>query len=230
MRTRMVFLDSALARSTRYSPRNKEPFSITSSRHAEVGAYEFGRIDKSKFKGDLAYTPVDSSHGFWEFASSSFAVGDGPVQTNRAGSPAIADTGTSLMLVDDNVAEAYWSQVQGSGVDPTLKGFVFPCNAPLPDFHVALGEKYMATIPGDLKKFSAARGLPGSEFPFLPPRRAAKRRVFETSELTSFPLGCFGGLQSNNGQNLQIYGDVMFKSQFVVFDGGNTAIGFAPHS
>lgn len=143
-----------------------QPVFTANLRHAEVGAYEFGRIDQSKFKGDLAFTPVDSSRGFWEFASNSYAIGDGQIQTDEAASPAIADTGTSLMLVDDAVAGAYWGQVEGSRLDGDLKGFVFPCEATLPDFHVALGEKYMATIPGELINFSAARGLPGSKSPF----------------------------------------------------------------
>lgn len=30
---------------------------------------------------------------------------------------------------------------------------------------------------------------------------------------------CFGGIQGNGGANLQIYGDVMFRTQYVVFDG-----------
>lgn len=145
-------------------PSLAEPVFTANLRHAEVGAYEFGRIDKSKFIGDLAYTPVDSSRGFWQFTSNSFAVGNGSVQTNDQASPAIADTGTTLMMVDDAVAQAYWGQVEGAGLDPDLKAFVFPCDAELPDFHVALGEKYMATIPGDLMNFSPARGLPGSKF------------------------------------------------------------------
>jgi hypothetical protein len=40
---------------------------------------------------------------------------------------------------------------------------------------------------------------------------------------------CFGALQSNGGANLQIYGDIFFKSQFVAFDGAGPSIGVAPH-
>ena len=43
-------------------------------------------------------------------------------------------------------------------------------------------------------------------------------------------LVCFGGLQSNQGLGFSIYGDVFFKSQFVVFDGSGPSVGIAPHS
>jgi hypothetical protein len=39
---------------------------------------------------------------------------------------------------------------------------------------------------------------------------------------------CFGGVQSNGGASLQIYGDVLFRAQYVVFDGGNKALQLAP--
>jgi len=109
------------------------------------------------------------------------------------------DTGTSLMLVDDAVAKAYYASVTGARNDPDIGGFVYPCNARLPEFAVAIGPTYMAVIPGDGITFA------------------------EVSTTT-----CFGGIQSNGGSALQIYGDVMFKTQFVVFDGGNNQIQIAP--
>jgi hypothetical protein len=39
---------------------------------------------------------------------------------------------------------------------------------------------------------------------------------------------CFGGVQSNGGSNLQIYGDTMFKTQYVVFDGSTPQLLVAP--
>lgn len=145
-----------------------EPVFTANLRHATVGSYEFGKIDASKFQGSLSFTPVDSSRGFWQFESKSFAVGDGQTQTNAAASPAIADTGTSLMLVDDAVVQAYWSQVDGANKDKTLQAIVFPCDAQLPDFHVALGSDYMAKIPGPLMNFSPAQGLPGCKLQSAP--------------------------------------------------------------
>ncbi|KAL8666340.1 MAG: hypothetical protein Q9202_001611 [Teloschistes flavicans] len=177
-----------------------KPVFTANLRHATVGSYEFGRIDSTQFKGPLTYAPIDASQGFWQIESKSFAVGNGAVQTNPKASPAIMDTGTSLILADDNVARSYWRQVEGATMD-NQGGATFPCTAQLPDLHIALGPTYMATVPGDLMSFQKlGRGL------------------------------CFGGLQSNLGQPLQIYGDVLFKSQFVVFDGGNSAVGVAPHA
>jgi aspergillopepsin I len=92
-------------------------------------------IDSSKFTGDLAYAAVDSSQCFWMFTADSYSVGgkSGPSITG------IADTGTSLMLLDDSVVTAYWSQVSGSVNDSTQGGYTFPCKGKLPDFSLVVG-------------------------------------------------------------------------------------------
>lgn len=156
------------------------PVFTANLRHATVGAYEFGRIDATQFHGELHYAPVDPAQGFWQIASQRFAVGGGAVQKNENASPAIADTGTSLMLVDDAVVRAYWSQVpgaqlnqEGNGSGGGGGGVTFPCDAELPDFHVELGsgegQGYMATVPGELMSYQRLGGNSKSLYPpFFP--------------------------------------------------------------
>jgi hypothetical protein len=91
--------------------------------------------------------------------------------------------------------------VPGATLDPAVGGFTYPCNAAMPDFGVNIGPNYMAVVPGS--------GI-----------------TFAQVDANT----CFGGVQSNGGANLQIYGDVMFRAQYVVFDGGNRALQIAPKS
>ncbi|KAJ4368261.1 hypothetical protein N0V83_006617 [Neocucurbitaria cava] len=161
-----------------------------------TGVYEFGKIDTTKFEGDLAWVPVKAETGFWQFSSTKFAIGNQTFD-NPQGSDAIADTGTSLLLVDQQVAEAYYSQVQGAQLNAQVGGFVYPCDATLPDMSVAIGD-YMAKIPGSVITFATV----------------------DDANTT-----CFGGVQGNQGAGMQIFGDTMFRAQFVAFNGGNQSLG-----
>ncbi|OAL54362.1 acid protease [Pyrenochaeta sp. DS3sAY3a] len=163
-----------------------------------TGVYEFGKIDATKFEGEMAWIPVKAETGFWQFPSTKFAVGDQMFE-NPQGSEAIADTGTSLLLVDQQVAEAYYSQVRGAQLNAQVGGFIYPCGATLPDMSVAIGDSYMAKIPGNQITFATV----------------------DAANTT-----CFGGVQGNQGAGLQIFGDTMFKAQFVAFNGGNQSLGF----
>jgi len=120
---------------------------------------------------------------------------------SAAGGQAIADTGTTLMLTSAAIVNAYYSQVQGAVNNATVGGVTFPCNADLPDLNVDVGGNYMALIRAD-------------DINFAPVDAASTT--------------CFGGLQAIQS-DLQIFGDIMFKSQFVAFNGGNNSIGMAPH-
>ncbi|CZS89306.1 probable aspergillopepsin A precursor [Rhynchosporium agropyri] len=169
-------------------------------RKAAVGSYEFGNIDSSKFNGSLTWANVNTTQGFWQFSSNKFQVGTGAPMTIQGGQ-AIADTGTTLMLANPAIVNAYYSQVKGAVNDQTVGGVTFPCKSQLPDLAVDVGGSYMATVRG-------------SDINFAP--------------VDASGTMCFGGLQGI-ASNLQIYGDIMFKSQFVAFNGGNNSIGMAPH-
>ncbi len=153
-----TFLDNIL-------PSLKEPVFTADLRKGARGTYEFGAVDTTKFNGSLQTAKVDASEGFWLVKSTSFAVGDGPVQTADPKGVAIVDTGTTVMLLNQNVATAYWQQVEGSAVDPMLGVFTAPCNAALPDFKVALGNT-MATVRG--ADMNAGPISDGSQSKFYP--------------------------------------------------------------
>jgi len=135
-------------------PDLEEPV-LTSLLHSDgVGEFEFGIVDHSKYSGQLVNVSVDNSNGFWQFDSGCFAVGSGSLQNLTDTSTAIADTGTSLMLVSDQMLEAYYGQVNNAQYSTSVGAYVYPCEEKLPNLTVALGDKYQATIPGSFMKFS----------------------------------------------------------------------------
>jgi hypothetical protein len=188
-----TFFDNAI-------PTLAMPVFTADLRAAAPGAYTFGAIDSTKFNGSLTWAAVNTTQGFWQFSSTKFQVGTGAVM-NLAGGQAIADTGTTLMLTNAAIVNAYYSQVNGAVNNQTVGGVTFPCNTVLPNLSVDVGGNYMAVVRG-------------TDINFAPVDAAATT--------------CFGGLQAINS-DLQIYGDIMFKSQFVAFNGGNNTIGMAPH-
>lgn len=132
----------------------EEPVLTARLRSNGVGEYEFGKIDSSKYTGALVNVSVDSSAGFWQFEAGYFAVGSGSLQKVTQVTKAIADTGTSLMLVSPDVVTAYYAQVQHAAYSTGVGGWIYPCSASLPSLTVALGDKYQATIPGSLVNFA----------------------------------------------------------------------------
>lgn len=51
------------------------PLFAVTLKHNAPGTYDFGFIDNSKYTGQLAYTPVDNSQGFWSFTADSYSAG-----------------------------------------------------------------------------------------------------------------------------------------------------------
>ncbi|KAI0832249.1 acid protease [Hypoxylon sp. FL0890] len=124
-----------------------EPLFTADLRAQAAGAYEFGAVDTSKFTGAMTWVPVNTTQGFWQFTSEKFAIDGGEAQTSTAGAQAIADTGTTLLLADPAVAQAYYAKVDGAVDDEQQGGFTFPCDSQLPDLQLDVGGN-MATVKG----------------------------------------------------------------------------------
>ncbi|ROV94999.1 hypothetical protein VMCG_08317 [Cytospora schulzeri] len=163
----------------------------------EPGTYNFGYIDDKAYTGDISYTPVDTSNGWWKFSTTGYQVGDQEYQTEPISG--IADTGTTLMLLPTDVTVAYYQSVPDAKYDQTQGGYVFPCDADLPDFSFGVGENTIV--------------VPGSFINYSP--------VDKTNS------SCYGGIQGDSSIGFAIFGDVALKAAFVVFDGENEQLGFA---
>ncbi|KAK2591844.1 hypothetical protein QQS21_010453 [Conoideocrella luteorostrata] len=168
--------------------------------HNADGKYNFGYIDDSEYAGSITYTPVDSSQGFWTFTSTGYAVGGSTLK--RTSISGIADTGTTLLLLPDSVVNAYYSHVSGASYDDQQGGYTFACGTSLPNFTFGVSGSKI-TIPGSFMNYAPT----------------------DDSGQT-----CFGGLQSSSGIGINIFGDIALKAAFVVFDGGNNRLGWAPKS
>ncbi|EMD58675.1 hypothetical protein GGP41_006123 [Bipolaris sorokiniana] len=176
----------------------KPLFSVNLKYHA-AGSYDFGFIDSSKYTGAITYVNVDASQGFWGFSATGYAVG---TKTTSASIDAIADTGTSLVYVDDSILRAYYAQVRGAKVDSQQGGYVFPCSSTLPDFSIVVG--------------GVKQTIPGKYINFAPNGDGT----------------CFGGIQSSSDLGLSIFGDVFLKSKYVIHEMGSNGprLGFAQQS
>lgn len=126
-------------------------------KHNAPGSYDFGFIDSSKYTGKLTYTDVDNSQGFWGFTADSVSVGDSKVEAAGGSVQGIADTGTTLLLLDDSTVSAYYKQVQGAQNSQSQGGWVFDCSATLPDLKVTIGS-YTATVPGKYLNYAKQGG------------------------------------------------------------------------
>lgn len=164
--------------------------------------YTFGYIDQTALGGQTPYyTPVDNSQGFWMFDSTSAVVAGKTI--NRSGNTAIADTGTTLALVDDATCEAIYKAIPGGKYDSTQQGYIYPSNtdvSKLPVVSFAVGGKQFALQKEDLGFADAGNGM------------------------------TYGGIQSRGSMTFDILGDVFLKSIYAVFDQGNTRFGAVSRS
>jgi hypothetical protein len=150
--------------------------------------YTFGEIDQIALNGqNPAYTAVDNSKGFWMFPSTSVSING--QSTDRPDNNAIADTGTTLCLVDDDTVTAVYNAIPGSRYDNFQQGYVFPASTTadqLPDVAFPVGDALIHVQKEDLAFADAGNGM------------------------------VFGGIQSRGSNPFDIFGDVFLKSAYVV--------------
>lgn len=141
-------------------PQLSQPVFSANLKYNTTGYFNFGEIDHTAYKdGTLKYTSIDSSNGYWAFNSTDYAIGSGNVQRNTADSTTIADTGSSMMIVNMAIFNAFWANVKGKTLSSGL--MTYPCSSQLPDLTVYVNT-VKATIPSSLLNYGPS-GESGSE-------------------------------------------------------------------
>jgi hypothetical protein len=153
--------------------------------------------------GKIAYTPVNSSLGFWAFNAPGYSVAGARGGSQNYNIHGIADTGATLLLLPQAVVDDYYSHVGGAQYDSDHGGVTFRCSATIPDLVIYINNDTGVRVPGDYIRYGPVDSLG------------------ESDEL------CYGGIQSNIGIGFSIFGDVFLKAAFVVFDAGELQLGFA---
>lgn len=154
--------------------------------------YTFGYIDQDVVTAsgeEIYYTPVDNSQGFWQFDSASMTLNGKSIA--RSGNTAIADTGTTLALVDDATCKAIYDAIPGGKYDSSAQGYVYPSSVTvdqLPVVTFAVGDKQFAVQKEDLGFVEASEGF------------------------------VYGGIQSRGDLTFDILGDTFLKGIYAVSD------------
>ncbi|KAK5989820.1 Endothiapepsin [Cladobotryum mycophilum] len=160
------------------------------------GNYNFGYINEKEFHGPIQYAAANPNSSYWEITVSGYQIGkEGKYKPN--GWNGIVDTGTTLLLVPQNIVDDFYGQIKNSGWDHTVGAIVLPCDTDIPDFIFGLGP-YRGVIPG---------------------------RYINYANVNS--THCYGGIQTSDDIPFSVLGDILLKAQFVVFDYGQQAVGFA---
>jgi len=163
-----------------YSDRDERPQSF----------YTFGWIDEDLVKSlgeEISWVDIDNTDGFWMFPSETFTINDRKISVPM--NKAIADTGTTLALVSDEVCDALYAQIPGSAYSEKYQGYLVPTKvkaSDLPDFHIAVGGKLFLVQKEDI--------------------------LFAPADDQNW----YGGVQSRGENPFDILGDAFLKSVYAV--------------
>ncbi|KAH7325223.1 aspartic peptidase domain-containing protein [Rhizoctonia solani] len=140
----------------------KDPiFTVKLDKRDSRGFYTFGFIDETVHCSEFYWQDVDKQNGWWEVPSAYIKIGD-EIYDRGPDNTAIIDTGTTLVLLDDETVEKLYSKIKGATYDedqgmefimkfrhlsnnnpPGQGGYIFPTKAEIPHLAFCLEDGYL---------------------------------------------------------------------------------------
>ncbi|KAK7470902.1 hypothetical protein VKT23_002318 [Stygiomarasmius scandens] len=171
---------------------------VFSFKLSETGSELFlGGVDNDLFTGEFTQVPV-TQVGFWQVDLDSANVNGSPAVESIS---AIIDTGTTLVVGDQDTVEQFYAAVPGAADASNTIGpgfFTFPCDS-APDVSLTFG---------------------GTEFSISPD-------IFNLGLVSEGSSDCVGGIMGGDVPGFWVVGDVFLRNVYTSFDVGNTQVGFA---
>ena len=153
--------------------------------------FTFGNIDQDVVKstrGQVSYTPVNATGGHWEFDSEFLTINGRKIML--PGNTAIADTGTTIMFIDDELVAQIYSAIPGARYETANGVWYFPAN----------------TTADEMPTIGVAVG--GTEIII-----EKEHLGFKVNNKTGLILG---GIQGNMGSPYNVFGDTFLKCVYAV--------------
>ena len=168
------------------------------------GFYTFGFIDSALVGSAVpVYTPATSRHGYWEFASE-FAEINGQ-RIDRTGNTAYADSGTTLIMVADELLPLIYEPV-GGFFDDNYQGWIFPSSVLIKDIPTIV-------LP-------AGNGV------------VTLNQVDLVTPIAENATYVYGSIQSRGDATYDVFGDYWLRNIYAIWDFGTTSeglrFGFVP--
>ncbi|KAJ3261528.1 hypothetical protein HK103_005366 [Boothiomyces macroporosus] len=179
-------------------------FYLSNSADGDSGEVTLGGVDSSKYTGAINYVALNSET-YWQFDASSvtYSVGKatGKVGTTSSGSTdAISDTGTTLIILGTSAANAINKAIGASAYSSSTGAYAINCNIAKtgPAINFKFGSKFTLSVPASIYVLSNGDGT------------------------------CISGItQGASSQSPNIFGDILTRAYYTVYDKNNNRVGFA---
>ncbi|CZT43447.1 uncharacterized protein RSE6_03491 [Rhynchosporium secalis] len=122
-------------------------FAVDFHKSTSRGVFGFGHVDRKKYVGEISYTPVMADNGGeWVVSISGIVVGGTFI---KGSFNVIIDTGNRYGFEIPRWAlDRYFGQIPDTSSNSYWTTYTFPCDYPLPDLVLGVGDTGSVRIPG----------------------------------------------------------------------------------